>query len=259
MIYLKALDRIIWLTWGRASSSKEYREKAKSVLRRLHSSGVESREDLMREIGLDPSIQEEVDTFNKVMRPLRGKKSSNPLGLCFLSHARVEGRDYYWLSRSPFDATERNLRTSVVSLLKGEDGENPGKARAMEQVLYLCYANASQTARYKPKGRDILSQLINHGGRCSKRNLMGHAALNQSESDDRRFRRTMQYLKGNWDTERKNPLHTENHAFVVSSVQEGSTAYFEVSPGEFRRSMNVVVKSVRAFLGDEPAASLVER
>jgi hypothetical protein len=87
---------------------------------------------------------------------------------------------------------------------------------------------------------------------------MGHDALNMSESDDRQFRRAMQYLKGSWDSERKNPLHTENHAFVISTVQEGTTAYFEVSPGEFRRSMNVVVKSVRAFLGDEPAASLVE-
>jgi hypothetical protein len=211
----------------------------------------------MGEIGLDPSVGDDVDQFNKVMRPLQGKKSSNPLGLCFVGQTSVEDEDYYWLSRSVFDATEGNLRTSVVAFLNGEDGENPSQARVMDQLLYLCYSNASQTARYKPIGRSVLSRLIEEG-QVSKQDLMREAGLNpRSESDDRRFRRAMQYLKGNWDSERKNPLHTENHGFVVSTVQEGSTAYFEVSPGEFRRSMNVVVKSVRAFLGSDPAASVV--
>jgi len=248
---MKALDRIIWLTWGRASSSKEYREKAKSVLRRLHGSGVVSRDELMKEVGLDPKVADDVDDFKKVMRPLRGKKSSNPLGLCFVGETSVEEVDYYWLSRSAFDATERNLRNGVVSLLNGEYCKNPDQSRAMEQLLYLCYGNASQTARYKPLGRGILSQLIDDG-RCGKPDLIAGTGLKPTESDDRRFRRAMQYLKGSWDSDRKNPLHTENHAFAVSTVQEGTSAYFEVGPGEFRRSMNVVVKSVRAFLGNDP-------
>ncbi|MFU1780271.1 hypothetical protein ACM16X_02695 [Haloarcula japonica] len=207
----------------------------------------------MEEIGLGEEDSEDVEKFNKIIRPFRGEKASNPLNLCFLSEAEVDGDVYYWLSRTAFDATERILRKRVVEFLDGELGGDRKESPVMEQLLYLCYGNASQTARHKPRARNIVSCLVEEG-EMSKKELMRTCGLNPgSESDDRKFRRTMQYLKGSWDTERKNPLHTENHGFVVSTTMEGSTSYYQVSPGEFRRAMNVVVKNLRGFLDTELA------
>ncbi|MCU4754511.1 hypothetical protein OB919_21500, partial [Halobacteria archaeon AArc-curdl1] len=141
------------------------------------------------------------------------------------------------------------LRTNIHELLNGDRGTKElDKSRAMEQLLYLCYGNASQTSRYKDHGEKIVSHLIANG-ETRKQDLMRAAGLNPKvESDDRKFKRVARYLRGSWDSEGKNPLHTENHGFVVSSRMEGTTSYYQLSPGEFKRAMNVVVSNIRSFI-----------
>lgn len=213
----------------------------------------------MQEVDLDPDSKSDIETFNKVVRPLKGEKASNPLNLRFIGSSKVDNTVYYRFSRNAFDISESILRSGIVDLLEGKGAEDLENRREMEQLLYLCYGNASQTARYKPRARRIISYLIIEGGEVSKEELMEETDLDpSSESDDRRFRRTMQYLKGSWDSERKNPLHTENHGFVVSMRMEGSTSYYRVSPGEFKRAMNVVVKNIRSYIDTETSERILQ-
>lgn len=249
---MKAVDRILWLTYGRAPASSDYREKAEIILEELSRTDIVERLELMQSLGLDSESEGDVQKLNRILQPLKGSKSSNPLELTFVSSVKRDGTVCYRVSRDGFDASMNKLRKDVQDFLDTEFSGEPEFDKVLDQVLWLAYSNHPQTAQHKERGRQILVHLLENG-ESSKEDLLKLLGLDpRSESQDRKFRRTLQYLRGSWEEEesKKNPLHTENHGFLVSSTSRDGDTWYSVDLGEFRSSMNVVVKNIRLFLGE---------
>ena len=247
---LKAIDRILWLTYGNHGSSKENREKAEIVLKTLSSSGAVPRSELMRQIGLDEDVESDVDSFNDLVRPLKGKKSSNPLQVCFLLSSKEDGDVYYRLSRGAFSASFLKMKSDILYFLDRETAPSGDENKIMDQVLWLAYANHSNTYQHRQKAREVLKCLI-EGGKHDKRHLMIAAGLEYGdENDDQRFRGMMKYLRASWQDEEDalNPVHTSSHGFLVHQEMQRKTAYYKISTREFKSSMNVVSANIRQFM-----------
>lgn len=257
---MKAIDRILWLAYGNAPASAEYREKADIILSNLSRQHFVERPRLMGVVGLDPGSKSDTAKFNNILRPLRGEKGGNPLDLAFVSSFTADGSRYYQLSRDAFDASVRKLRTDIEDLL-GQEFENPPEYRkVVDQVMWLAFANHPQTAQHRERASKILDHLLVKG-ETRKEGLVRVAGLDPgSESDDKTFRRTIQYLRANWKEEedRKNPLHAANHGFIVSQSMTGKTAYYRLNVADFKALMNVVVKNIRSFVDTSPGQEILE-
>jgi hypothetical protein len=249
-VYLKAIDRILWLTYGNHGSSKEKREDAKVILEALSNGRVVSRSELMRHIGLDEDSSDDVDEFNSVVRPLKGRNSSNPLDMVFVVSEKDDGEVLYRLSRGAFEASLLKLKSDVLDLFERYEGGEVPIHKVLDQVIWLSYANHSNTYDHRMNARKALRHLI-EDGKTSKEELMSLLGFEYGdENDDQSFRGMMKYLRASWKDEEdaKNPLHTDNHGFLVRQEMKGQTAYYSLCPREFKRTMNVVAANIRSFL-----------
>lgn len=249
-MYLKAIDRILWLTYGNHGSSKENREKAEIVLEALSNSGVVPRSELMRQIGLDENASDDVDRFNSLVRPLKGRKSSNPLEVGFVLSSQEDGDVVYRLSLGAFSATLLKLKSDVLDFFDRFDGQQAPDSKTLDQIVWLAYANHSKTYQHRQRAKKVVQHLVENG-KTSKQDLMAVAGLEYGdENDDQRFRGMMKYLRASWEDEEEalNPLHTGSHGFLVSQEMQGQTAYYEISESEFKSSMNVVSGNIRQFM-----------
>jgi len=117
VIYMKAIDRILWLAYGNHPQTSEYKEKAQIILNRLRRDSPVEKSVLMEEVGLDPSVESDDRKFKRILQPLKGDKDNNPMDISFL-HSFQKGDDrYYALSRSAFDSSLkpviRNIRYCI--------------------------------------------------------------------------------------------------------------------------------------------------
>lgn len=244
---MKAVERINWLTHGTHSRSADKRSDTEIILNYLKRSGWTSQEELAANNG----YQDDFGSLRNILRPLQGSKKSNPLNLGFIRREVVDDTIYYKLCKPTFNASMNTLRIGLEKFLCREQSIEALDYRELDQLLWLAYCNHQNTYRYRKQGRKVLEQLLNKG-EMEKSELMQLLDLEPgADSDDQRFRRMMQYLRGSWVEEKKNPLHTENHAFLVSLTERGGEAFYRVNVREFRNSLNVAVKNIRDFLDDE--------
>jgi len=110
---VKALERILWLAYGNHTQTSEYRELAEILIQRLRNDDLVEKQELMREIGLDPSVESDDQKFKRVMRPLKGQKKSNPLDIQFVVQRRMDDGSYYALSRDAFDSSSRTVVQNI--------------------------------------------------------------------------------------------------------------------------------------------------
>lgn len=250
VIDLKAIDRILWLTYGNHASSSKSREEAELILDTLSRSGKSRRGEVMSQLGLDESSDEDVDLFNKRIRPLKGTRSGSPLQVGFL-HSSIEGNEHYIsLSVPVFDATWRGLRNEVLEFVDRFHGIEVPNTQTLDRIVWLAYANHSNTYEHRQNARTVLKYLLENG-ETGKQELMSEIGLEYGdENDDQRFRGMMKYLRGSWKDEEDalNPLHTSNHGFLVSQEMRGQRAYYQIDVREFKSSMNVVAGNIRSFL-----------
>ena len=120
MIYLKSIQRILWLAYGNHTQTSEYREMAEAIIQRLRNDDFVKKQDLMEIVGLDPSSENDDQKFKRVMRPLKGQKSSNPVDVQFVVQRQMDDGSYYALSRDAFDASSRNLVQSIRRAIDSE-------------------------------------------------------------------------------------------------------------------------------------------
>jgi hypothetical protein len=113
VLYVKALERILWLAYGNHTQTSEYRELAEILIQRLRNDDLVEKQELMREIGLDPSVESDDQKFKRVMRPLKGQKKSNPLDIQFVVQRRMDDGSYYALSRDAFDSSSRTVVQNI--------------------------------------------------------------------------------------------------------------------------------------------------
>jgi hypothetical protein len=113
VLYVKALERILWLAYGNHTQTSEYRELAEILIQRLRNDDLVEKQELMREIGLDPSVESDDQKFKRVMRPLKGQKKSNPLDIQFVVQRRMDDGSYYSLSRDAFDSSSRTVVQNI--------------------------------------------------------------------------------------------------------------------------------------------------
>lgn len=247
---MKAIQRILWLTYGNHSSSSKSRSDAEVVLQALSKKNAVSRKELMRQLGLDESSSEDVMRFNERIKPLRGRNPSNPLELCFVCSDKRESGVYYFLSRPAFDASLLKLKSDVLDFFERYRGGEVPDHKVLDQVLWLSYANHSNTYKHREEARKVLKKLI-EDGEAGKRELMRVTSYRYGdENDDQRFRGMMKYLRASWKSEEAslNPLHTGSHGFLVRQKREGQTAYYEIDTREFKSCMNVVAGNIRQFM-----------
>ena len=115
--------------------------------------------------------------------------------------------------------------------------------KAIERIKWLAYGNHPQTAKYRKSAETILEHLRNQGA-TEKSELAEAIGLNTAiESEDRKFKRIMQPLKGDNDS---NPLDIS----FIYSYQDGHDRYYELSRPAFDASLKVVKKNLRDFLGE---------
>ncbi|WP_313694256.1 hypothetical protein [Halorarum halobium] len=88
------------------------------------------KQELMEEVDLDPGSENDDQKFKRVMRPLKGQKSSNPLDVQFVVQRRMDNGSFYALSRDAFDASSRNL---VQNLRRFIDTEPHRETRELKQ------------------------------------------------------------------------------------------------------------------------------
>jgi hypothetical protein len=110
---VKALERILWLAYGNHTQTSEYRELAEILIQRLRNDDLVKKQELMEEIGLDPSVESDDQKFKRVMRPLKGQKKSNPLDIQFVVQRRMDDGSYYALSRDAFDSSSRTVVQNI--------------------------------------------------------------------------------------------------------------------------------------------------
>lgn len=120
MIFLKAIERILWLAYGNHTQTSEYRELAEIILQRLRNGDFVRKQELMQEVGLDPDSENDDQKFKRVMRPLKGQKKSNPLDVQFVVQRRMDDGSFYALSRDAFDASSRNLVQNIRRAIDSE-------------------------------------------------------------------------------------------------------------------------------------------
>lgn len=250
MIFLKAIDRILWLTYGNHSNSSKSREDAEVVLEALSGGEAVRREELMRQIGLSESVNDDVDLFNKRIRPLKGTRKGSPFPLQFVYSFTRDGDVYLKLSEEAFSATWNYLKLSVLKFLDKHHSREVGDHQVLDQVIWMAYANHSNTYQHRQNALKVLRHLLENG-ETSKQDLMRVSGYSYGdENDDQSFRGMMQYLRASWKDEEdaKNPLHTDKHGFLVRQEMRNGSAYYSVSVAELKRTMNVVSANIRSFM-----------
>lgn len=250
-IFLKAIERILWIAYGNHSASADTRRDAEKILNRLQGSGLVHRDELMQTVDLDPQSDSDRSSFSNLLAPLRGSNKVGPLNIQFVTRRSVEGDPHYRVSRDAFDASFEKMKSDVLYLLQGEASSERVPERILDQVIGLSYGNHAKTGKQRKNARELLEFLLAHG-ESKKQDLMQAIELDpRDENADKRFLRTVQWLTGNWDEQPKSPLHSENHGFVLSRRVSDGDSYYRLDPGEFRRSTNVIKKSVRNFLSQD--------
>lgn len=245
---MKAIERILWIAYGNHSASADTRDDAEKILERLQNNGLVHRDELMRTLDLEPSSDSDRSSFSHLIAPLRGSNRVGPLNIQFVTRRTVEGEPYYRLSRDAFDASFEKMKSDILYLLDGEAPSGYVPERILDQLVGLSYGNHAKTGQQRQNARKMLGFLFAHG-ESKKQDLMRAIDLDpDDENADKRFLRTVQWLTGNWDDTPKSPMHIENHGFILSRRVHGGDSYYSVAPGEFRRSTNVIKKSVRNFL-----------
>ncbi len=245
---MKAIDRILFLTYGNHSAIGEKREEARIVLNYLNSSELVSQEHLMEELGYNPDSDNEQKQFFRLVAPLKGSKSGNPLSVGVVASERTAGRTDYRLSKDMFDGSMGVVRSDVLDLMEREMPYERGEGRIIDKINWLAFANHGQTGKHREDARTLITYLLKHGEE-KKQELMRMIGLSPNrESHDTRWKRKMQWLTGNWEKEPKSPLHIDNHGFLLRRRMDGQTAYYSLSPDEFRRSSNTWMKNIRDFL-----------
>lgn len=118
---MKGIEMIKFFCYGNHPQSSEYKEIAGDIMRYLDSQGEASRKELMRHLDMNPSSDTESDRFYNIMRPLKGKKNSNPLPLAVISTYERNGETFYYLSRDAYDASVNAMNQSVRYFLDEKD------------------------------------------------------------------------------------------------------------------------------------------
>lgn len=248
---MKAIERILWIAYGNHSASADTRDDAEKILERLQNNGLVHRDELMRTVDLEPSSDSDRSSFSNLLAPLRGSNKVGPLNIQFVTRRSVEGEAYYRVSRDAFDASFEKMKSDVLYLLESEAHSDSVPERILDQVIGLSYGNHAKTGKQRENARILLGFLLAHG-ESKKQDLMRTIDLDpRDENADKQFLRTVQWLTGNWDEKPKSPMHSENHGFILSRRVSDGDSYYSLAPGEFRRSTNVIKKSVRNFLSQD--------
>ena len=237
------------MTYGNHSSSSKSRSDAEVVLEALSNKNMVGRRELMRQIGLDESIESDVATFNDRIKPLKGRNPSNPLELSFVASDKRDDGVFFSLSRPAFDASVYKLKSDVLDFFDRYRGQEAPDSKVLDQVIWLAYANHSNTYRHREEACKVLKYLIENG-ETGKEELMRVTSYEYgNENDDQRFRGMLKYLRGSWKDEEDslNPLHTGSHGFLVRQRMKGQ-AYYDIDLREFKSTMNVVAANIRAFI-----------
>lgn len=135
MIYLKSIQRILWLAYGNHTQTSEYREMAEIIIQRLRNDDLVKKQDLMEDVGLDPSSENDDQKFKRVMRPLKGQKSSNPVDVQFVVQRQMDDGSHYALSRDAFDASSRNLVQSIRRAIDSEPHQQVAELKQENREL----------------------------------------------------------------------------------------------------------------------------
>jgi hypothetical protein len=116
-MFLKAIERILWLAYGNHPQTSDYKERAEIILNRLRRDSPVEKSELMEEVGLDPEMESDDRKFKRILQPLKGDKENNPMDISFLNSIQEGDDRYYSLSRSAFDASLkpviRNIRYCI--------------------------------------------------------------------------------------------------------------------------------------------------
>ena len=249
--------RVRFIAYGNHSASSNTRVKASRILRRLRDNGLVPRDELMRTVGLDPESESDRSSFSNLLVPLRGSNRAGPLNIRFIARELVDEEPYYRLSRTAFDASFEKLRRDVLYLMEDLDSSDELPDRILDQLIALCYGNHAKTGKQREDAKVLIEHLVRNG-ESTKQELMQAIGLDPgSESDDKRFLRTVQWLTGNWEKERKNPLHVSDRDFVLARRVAGSTSYYRLSPEGFRRSTNQLRNGIRKFLSQDLERALL--
>jgi polyhydroxyalkanoate synthesis regulator phasin len=111
--YLKAIDRILWLAYGNHPQTSEYREKAEKIIDYLRRDQHVEKSELMEFVDLDPDVESDDRKFKRILQPLKGDKSGNPMDITFVTSFQKGDDRFYRLSRDSFDASVKNIVRNI--------------------------------------------------------------------------------------------------------------------------------------------------
>lgn len=110
---MKAIDRILWLAYGNHPQTSEYREKAETMLDYLRNNQHVEKSELMKAVDLDPDVESDDRKFKRILQPLKGDKSGNPMDITFVTGFQKGDDRFYRLSRDSFDASVKNVIRNI--------------------------------------------------------------------------------------------------------------------------------------------------
>jgi hypothetical protein len=110
---MKAIDRILWLAYGNHPQTSEYREKAEKILDYLRRNQHVEKSELMKAVDLDPDVESDDRKFKRILQPLKGDKSGNPMDVTFVTSFQKGNDRFYRLSRDSFDASVKNVIRNI--------------------------------------------------------------------------------------------------------------------------------------------------
>ena len=147
MRYLKAIDRILWLAYGNHPQTSEYREKAEKILDYLRRDQHVEKSELMEFVDLDPDVESDDRKFKRILQPLKGDKSGNPMDITFVTSFQKGDDRFYRLSRDSFDASVKNIVRNIRYAIDTEPDQEIIELR--EQVAELEEENQRLQDRLK--------------------------------------------------------------------------------------------------------------
>jgi hypothetical protein len=122
--------------------------------------------------------------------------------------------------------------------------------KAIDRILWLAYGNHPQTSDYKERAEILLNRL-RRDSPVEKSELMEEVGLDPSvESDDRKFKRILQPLKGDKEN---NPMDIS----FLNSFQEGDDRYYALSRSAFDASLKPVIRNIRYCIETKPEEEVV--
>lgn len=71
------------------------------------------KSELMEAVSLDPDVESDDRKFKRILQPLKGDKSGNPLDITFITSFQKGNDRFYRLSRKSFDNSVDNVLRNI--------------------------------------------------------------------------------------------------------------------------------------------------